>query len=148
MILSPESYFSELCAQLDWTFLEVQASLEQVLELARETRAASADEEATFLALGEDAQIAFRLADEQGVPTRVENFAVLEGAARYYVGTLFIVSSSNVFPPALQQLAKYTAENWFEGTRVGIGHCLLRASSTKIYHKVDFFFPLTNSFGA
>lgn len=148
MILAPETYFQELCAQLDWTFCGVQASLEQVLELAREDQALSADDDVTFLAVGEDAQIAFRLADEQGVPARVESFAVLEGASRYYVGALFLVTSSNVFPPALQQLAKYTAETWFEGVRVGLGHCLLRTSSTKIYHKIDFFFPLNNSFGA
>lgn len=147
MILEVESYFQNLCGQLNWSYAGLRTDLNQVIEFARNEEALSESDDLVILAIAEDSTIVFKLADAQGVPVRVENFEALSGSSRYYLGNLLIVASRSSMGTLLSNIAKFTAENWHEGTRIGLGICLAQTTSTKVYYKLDFFFPLNSSFG-
>lgn len=147
MKLKLEDYFLVLSSSLGWSFLGYREDLNKMAQGLSAYVTGNSPE--TFLALHPESFITFNLSSQEGFPSRVQNFEVLEGATRTLLFTFFLIterSENNEAFQILEILSSYLRNNWHEETRIGLGNVAMNTEAQKVLYRIEAFFPLTNSF--
>jgi len=138
-----EDFFKELCAQLNWLYLEPRPDLKQDLEALKNTgKLIVLTMTPDILYIAKDSVL-----DSQTPKTYINEVA--EGDTRYMIAKLLIGGKRDTFSEyqILSSLSDYLQEVYFNGvTRLRIGDVLQSLDKDSILYRVDVTLQLNNRF--